>query len=401
MIHIKGLNQKSNKETNRSSVLKFIRRYKDCSRSDISRAMGLERATITNIINDLIKWELIVESRFIKGKDGRRSIGLKLSEKYGVVGVRLSRHYFSIGLFSLNGKQYLTKNYPIKIFENAEIVLSRLEKSIRSFLIENSNVKILGIGIALPGPFLKYEGRIALMSEFPGWEKISLENELKLLFNIPIHLEHDAKAGAFAEWNQRSHALGETMVYIAAGQGIGAGIIIDGKIFAGSLGIAGEIGHMSINFNGQKCSCNNHGCLEQYCSTISLERQARKEIKDYPDSLLNQNCDFLSIVDAYKNNDKFAISLFLHSAKFLSIAIANIVNIINPDLIVLGDEMSMFGEDLLYSVKKGLKKLILPILYKKLNIELSKIKSNPELIGASDLIVDKVLSKPSKLKKML
>ena len=391
----KGKNLEDIQQMNRSLVVRLLRRMQICSRADLAKETGLKQATITNIINDLISWGLVKETGIINGKKGRRSIGITLdNENFKIIGARLTRNYFSVGLFDLFGINYGVRTEKINIKNGSEAALEKMEKNIDSLFEETKIDRIIGIGLATPGPFFRDEGRIALMTEFPGWEHIFLKEELESSFGVPIYLEHDANAGALAEW-WFGHVKKDTgtLIYIAAGQGIGAGIVIDGLLYRGSLGIAGEIGHMSINYKGNKCACGSRGCLEQYCSTIALQKEIERKLK--------KNYSLESIFAAIKNGDDYVIPIFEKAVKFLALGIVNIINIFNPDTIIIGDELVNAGPKLLEILKLEVKKNVLPDIYKKLTINLSEFKKDPVLIGASALAADKILHKPSLLKDYL
>lgn len=399
----KGTNLQDVQELNRSLVLRLIRRLKISSRAIIAKETGLKQATITNIVNDLIQWGLVRESGIIDGEKGRRSIGLTLTnKKYKVIGVKLTRKYFSIGIFDLFGSINNFENVPINRKEGAEVALKIMVKYINKLLNNSSGNKIIGLGLAIPGPFFKTENRIAVMSDFPGWENVNLQERMESIFGIPIFIEQDANAGVLAEWLSRPHhKLAGTMVYISVGYGVGAGIIIEGKLFYGSLGIAGEIGHMSINYKGPKCVCGFRGCLELYCSPKAIVKQARKNLKDYPNSLLNKNCNFEAIIDAVNKNDIYALKILEKVVKYLSIGIVNVVNCFNPDVIVIGDEFTRFGSIFLDYLKNEVKKFLNPTIFNNLKIELSNSKKNPSFLGAGNLVIDNILHKPSIIKKLI
>lgn len=399
----KGTNLAGLKELNRSLALRLIRRLKICSRAQISKETGLKQATITKIVKDLINLDIVTETGIINGEKGRRSIGITLKrDKYKVICLRLTRNYYSTALVDLSGKLDYLATEPIDIFEGPAIALKNMEKSIIEIIKKNFECKIIGLGLAVPGPYFKSEGVIGYMSEFPGWEKIHLEKEIKSFFKLPVYIEHDANAGALAEWFSRPHNNKPgTMVYITAGQGIGSSVIVDGKLLQGSQGIAGELGHTSIDYNGIQCSCGLKGCLEQYCSAFALVREVRNGLKDNPESILNQKYDFDSFVQAVKENDRFAVSVLKKTSGFLAIGLANVINIFNPDLIIIGDELSRFGSKLLKLLKKELRKVVLPQVFNNVSIEISNFKNDSALIGAGELVIDNLLQKPSLLKKIL
>lgn len=397
MTKKEGTNLEDVQEMNRALVIRLLRKFQVCSRADIAKATGLKKATITYIINDLIEWGLVKETGIIDGEKGRRSIGITLnSENYKVIGVRLARKYFTVGLFDIAGTEYVIKTDDIDIMDNSEITFQKIKAEIRELINSTTENIVLGIGVAIPGPFIRDEGRIALMTEFPGWEKVAIKEELQKTFGVPVYLEHDANAGALAEWwfGPKSMHKG-TFIYVAAGQGIGAGIILDDRIFTGALGIAGEIGHMSIDFNGPDCECGNKGCLEHYSSTLALMREVKNEIKNYPKSVLNKGLTIQSILKAVRDGDELAVKVFRETAWYLGFGLSSVVNAFNPDVIIIGDDLAEGGPMLLEVVRETMKKHVLKSVYEKLSIDLSTFRNDPVLLGASTLAVDKILRRPS------
>ena len=119
--------------------------------------------------------------------------------------------------------------------------------------------------MAIPGPFIKQEGKIAVLTETAGWGNMAFKEELEKHFSYPVFMEHDANAGAYAQiWYDKTIDKNSSLIYVAIGQGVGAGIVYHGEIIKGELGIAGEIGHTTINYDGPRCECGNRGCLEKY-----------------------------------------------------------------------------------------------------------------------------------------
>lgn len=388
----KGKNLEDIGQMNRALVISLMRKKEICSRIDLAKATGLKQATITNIINDLLECGLVAETGIIDGKKGRRSIGLTFNgDKYKVVGVRLARKYFTVGLFDLVGNEYEVIDEKIQRLSSPRDVLNKMIERISEIMKRSEDSRVIGIGVAVPGPFFKREGKIGLMTEFPGWEDISIKEELKASFGLPTYVDHDANVGALAEWWLGSHFMDSgTMVYIVAGQGIGAGIINDGKSFTGALGIAGEIGHMSISFDGQKCQCGNRGCLEQYCSTIALIKGVKKELDKYPQSILTQDCTLNQIFEALDAGDELATKVFGRAATYLGLGLVNIIYAYNPHVIVIGDDLSKAGQRLVDIVSKTVEENILPILYKNVTIRLSSLKTDPVLLGAGSLVIDNI-----------
>ena len=261
---------------NRTLLLRLLQQNHICSRANLSEQSGLKQATITNIINDFISWELVEETGLIEGCKGRRAIGIRLNtEVFYVIGVRLSRKYFEVGIFTLMGelveeeyREYITDTKP-------STVIPKKQESIRRLIARYAGKKVLAVGVAVPGPYYFEEGVIEAV--FTDWEQVSIKSMLQEGMPLPVVIDHDANAGVLAECSfGLDPNLYETVVYLAVGQGIGAGIYHEGKIFRGAAGIAGEIGHASINMDGPRCECGNRGCLTCYASTIAFMDRVNK-----------------------------------------------------------------------------------------------------------------------------
>jgi len=400
----KGKNLLDVQEMNRSLLIDLLRTKDIWTRSELSKKTGLKRATISNIINDFIDWGLVNETGILYGNKNRRSIGITLrSTEYGVIGIRLSRNFFSIGLFDLAGTNYNYKVDRIDILSGPDVALGKIKEEIKN-LIENNKLKgkIVGIGIAVPGPYFKNEGRIALMTEFPGWGKISIKNELKSVFNVPVYFEHDANAAAIAEWwHGKYSSESETLIFIFITEGVGSGIVIDGNLYRGNLGIAGEIGHTTVNINGPRCECGNHGCLEHYCSTLALVREVKSELSNYPDSVLEKDCSIESIFSAFNSGDELANKVINKTIEYLGYGIINIINSFNPDTIIIGGEIIQGGSKLIKILKKFIKKHLLSEIYENTVIEFSTLKGDEVVLGAGIITINKILQSSSLVRKYL
>ncbi|RJV94285.1 ROK family protein [Subdoligranulum sp. AF14-43] len=188
-----------------------------------------------------------------------------------------------------------------------------------------------------------------------------------------------------------------TYIYIAVGYGVGAGIIVDGKIFHGASGVAGEIGHMSINFHGPRCVCGNRGCLKMYASSYAVAKAIAK------DKVINQStktastCDFDSILEAYQQGNPLAIEVIQKAGEYLGIGIVNLINVYNPNGIILGDDLAKIGKPFLDCVQKTIKEHTQPELYQETEIRLTSFSQDPAIIGAGAVAIDQLLKTPTEL----
>lgn len=395
-----SINYNDMQEMNRYLIIKLLMQLGICSRVELSRLSGLKQATITNIINDFIKIGLVSEIGSKNGSKGRRSIAISLnSDNYKFIGVRLTRKYISVGLFDITGKSHLIREYKFDVTDGVDNTLKIIETSVNNILNEYSNENIIAIGISLPGPFIRTTGIITI-NEFPGWEKVLIEDYFNNIFHIPVFLEHDAKAGVMACWYMNKYNnVNKTLAYVIAGHGIGVGVIVDGKLLRGSTGTFGEIGHTSIDFNGPLCACGSRGCLENYCSTIALSRRIKNTLELGVKSSLSIDFTFSDIVEAYKNKDDLTVKEVNKNIEYFSVGVVNLVNMVNPDVIIIGDEMVNFGDDFLNILKSNVSKKIIPDLYKKLDIRLGNFAEDEVLIGASIVAVESILKTGNLIKK--
>ena len=396
-----SINYNDMQEMNRYLIIKLLMQLGVCSRVELSKLSGLKQATITNIINDFIKIGLVSEIGSKNGSKGRRSIAISLnSDRYKFIGVRLTRKYISIGLFDIIGKHYFLNKYKFDVNDGVKNTLHIIENAVYDVLDKYSKYNILAIGITLPGPFIRTTGTISV-NEFPGWEQVLVEEYFNNVFKIPVFFEHDAKAGVMAGWYlNKYNNTNKTFAYIIAGHGIGVGVIVDGKLIRGSTGTFGELGHTSINFDGPLCQCGNRGCLENYCSTISLSRRIKKRLESGEKSDLKYDFEFFDIVDAYKNKDSIVCEEINKNTEYLSIGIINLVNLVNPDVIVIVDEMVHFGDDFLITLKENIKNRIMPDLYDNLDIRLGSKYDDEVLVGASIVAIEAILREGLLLNKI-
>jgi predicted NBD/HSP70 family sugar kinase len=256
--------------------------------------------------------------------------------------------------------------------------------------------KLIGIGFAVPGPYIKESGVFALMSRVPGWENIDFAVQLRSGLEYPVFFEHDANCGALAEWWYGDNRY-SSLLFLLAGQGIGAGIIENGNIFSGSMGIAGEVGHMSINYKGPICECGHRGCLELYASTFILENEVRTFLnKGFKTSLSAGPLNIDTILKAVNSGDPLAVKVFDRIAKALGFGVVNIVNIYNPEVIILGDMLAKAPERLLKIVKEVVKENLRPILYDKLKIRISNFEPEETvMLGISAMVFDSIVGNDS------
>lgn len=374
----KGLSIEGVQGHNRQVILKALHDLGTCSRKEISVVSGLDQATVTRAIGPLLENGVVEEVGLVKGGRGRRSINLDFSATgRHIVCFRLQRRSFSIAAFNLRGEPVEPEEFPIPRGQPAAETFANIAQAMERRIAGMNQID--GIGIAVPGPFLERDERVILITESPEWQGFDLIPELRSRFpEIPVYSTHDAKAAALTEWRHTARTNGtKVLLYVSAGQGIGSALVVGGEVYRGALGLAGEMGHMSINVDGPLCKCGNTGCLELFASRIALLRAIRERAT----TRLTKDATFVEVVDAYADGDTVATEEVNKVARYLAQGIINCINFANPDLIVIGDEYAMLGEPFLNAIKVYIEKAILPSVYSSVRIELSSLIEDTVLKG--------------------
>ena len=393
---VAGNNTTDLSEMNRSAIVRILQQKEICSRAEIAKMMGLTQASITKLVATLIDMGIVSEVGIVKGNGNRRSIGLRLNaEKNLVIGVKFSRHVFAIGVFDISGKLYTQSETEFGLEESAGKVLSQMKSQIKKLLKEYDNV--VAIGLALPGPYLRKEGRIAMVTRMPSWHNVNFIDEFKDEFDKPVFIEQDANAGALAEWWFGNHGRPlSSLTYFLVGEGVGSGVVDHDSLLMGYQGIASEVGHISVDYNGPTCECGNKGCLELYCSTTAFLKKAKEELPQLFEKKYENRAEACErVFDAARKGDAKAKALVEEIAFYIGIGCVTLINAYDPEIIVIGDSISKGDELILPTVKKIVEERTIPEIHNRVKIEISTLSIDPTLYGAAAIATDRVLRKPS------
>ena len=387
--------QSSISENNRSRILQYLYHNGICSRAQIAKAIKLTPAAITKITAKLLAQGIIEETGDMEGDKNRRSIGLNLNcAKYHIVGVKFARSLVQIAVFDLKCNRILLTDLPTVNEEHIHDTVEHTRETINQLL--KNDPEIVAIGMAVPGPYLKDEGRTALVSSMQGWRQINFIKEFSNAFGVPSFVEQDARAGALAQFLFDPELSEGSLAYYLLGEGIGLGVIDNGSIYYGELGTATEIGHVSIDVNGRPCDCGNIGCLERYCSANTIHEY----LDTYPNIIPGsgamthaQACKAL-FTEADMGNET-AVRLVRKIARYVGYGAVTIINTFNPKNIILGDIVAQAGEPLLDEVKKVVAERTIPEIGHGTRIALSTLPTDATVTGAAAVAITNFLEHPS------
>lgn len=341
MNNLMSYNIKPTLGSNDAQIINMIRRQGLISKAEIAKMTGLTPATVTNITTKLIAWNLILEDGIGQSSGGRRPLLLKINSQIVQVIIIHIRSEKIIGYLVNPALQVLyTQQQTIKGLKQEEI-LDKVESSIIQCQ-QQATAKILAIGVVLRGPVKSQEG-ISVFAPNIGWKNIPLKKIIEEKFALPAFIENDAKALINGEYYYGAIKDADSMILLKVSHGIGSGIMFNGKIYRGINGSAGEVGHTTIDSRGPVCSCGNYGCLEALASENALVDMVVRAIKEGQTSVVYHlvNGELAKIIpdviyQAAEVGDELAIRMLEQVARYLGIGIANVVNIFNPKIVVIG-----------------------------------------------------------------
>ncbi len=320
----------------------------------------------------------------------------KNSEKKYSIGVDLGGTNIVCAIVNYQGKIVNRLKVPTLAERGKEATIKRIIETIHENIVQSSVVPddIIGIGIGAPGPLDVKRGMINFAPNLPGWRDVPLRKILEDEFNMKVVLENDANAAA---WGERCFGAGQgvnNLVCFTLGTGIGGGIIIDGKIYHGNNYGAAELGHMTVNKDGPRCNCGNYGCLEAYSSATGIKNRIKNRIREgiksdflnFDEDKLFESLRLKSIFEAARKGDRLTSIVVEEAISYLGIAIANITNILNPEMVVLVGGITNEGEKLLIPLKGEVKKRAFYSNYKSLKIVIGELGGNAGVLGAAALL---------------
>lgn len=379
------------KKINKRTVLNLIRDQKMISRAEIAKVAGLNKATVSALVDELIQENFVFESGIGASTGGRRPTMLKFNHLAGsIVGAELGVNYIYTVLTDLNANILWEKRIELGEDTKQEEILQQMVHMIQEAL-ENAPETpngVMGIGIGVPGIVNSEQGKI-LFAPNLRWDNVAFLPFLKEhLPNYMITIENEAKLAALGEkWFGASRSF-SNLVYISAGTGIGAGIIINNQLYSGTEGQAGEIGHHIIQANGLTCSCGNNGCWEMYASEKAIRRRLieinRKEEAD--DFSIDRLCSMA------ESGDREIAEIFQEIGTYLGIGLLNVVHAYNPEAIIIGNTLGRAGKWLLQHAEKIVNEKKLTKSSPNPVVVNSELKEKSCVIGAVSSILDKILN---------
>ncbi len=330
------------------------------SRAELARQIGLTRSAITTIVNDMVESGLVREAEDGPVTIGRRPVLLEINPSRGyLVGVDIGATHLGLLVtdFASHVKYEIEKPFDISL--PPAMCLEQVDQHFRNALAELhlSLEDVVGIGIGVPGPVVQDEGTVSYPPIMPGWDQYPIRKNLFNLWQRPVTVNNDAELGALGEWAHGAGRGERNLLYIKVGTGIGAGLLLDGRIYRGASGSAGEIGHITIISDGPLCTCGNYGCLEAVAGGYAIARQAQEAVRLGRRTQLAaiesvERITARDVASAARRGDLVAQQIIMEAGNQLGIAIASLINMFNPGMVVVGGGVAQVGDLLLQPIRQ-------------------------------------------------
>jgi glucokinase-like ROK family protein len=379
------------KNFNKHSAVDLIRfATTGISRTGLAEEMGLTRAAVTLIVNDLLENGVILEAESRAIPNGRPPVVLEINPKRGLVAaVDMGATHVNIALADFSAKIIEETSFPFDIKQGPQVCLAEVRRILQELLDRYgiSISEIMAVGVGVPGPVIKDAGMVMSPPIMPGWDRYPIRQTLEEAWGCPVSLNNDAELGALGEWAYGAGRGEKNLAFIKVGSGIGAGLIINQQIYGGTTGSAGEIGHITIEENGPLCTCGNHGCMEAFAGGNAIAIQARKMVQTGKRTLLSniplENITAREVAESARRGDLPSQEIIMRAGTFIGIAIAGVVNLFNPSAVIIGGGVAQAGDLLTTSIRQAVRDRSLHASEQSVHITTAMLGQRSSLIGAT------------------
>lgn len=375
--------QTSLHRANLERVVRAVRMAGSLTQAEIARSTGLSAATVSNIVRELKDGGTVEVTPTSAG--GRRARSVSLSGDAGIViGVDFGHTHLRVAVGNLAHQVLAEEAEPLDVDASSAQGFGRAEQLVRR-LIETTGIspdKVIGVGLGVPGPIDVESGTLGSTSILPGWTGINPSKELAGRLGVPVYVDNDANLGALGELVWGSGRGVKDLAYIKVASGVGAGLVIDGRIYRGPGGTAGEIGHITLDESGPVCRCGNRGCLE----TFTAARYVLPLLQPSHGSDLTME----RVVQLARDGDPGCRRVIGDVGRHIGSGVANLCNLLNPSRVVLGGSLAEAGELVLSPIRDSVSRYAIPSAARQLSVLPGALGSRAEVLGALALVLSEM-----------
>ncbi|MGI5446043.1 ROK family transcriptional regulator [Streptomyces sp. CA-243310] len=375
--------QSSLHRANLERVVRAVRLAGSLTQAEIARTTGLSAATVSNIVRELKEAGTVEVTDTSAG--GRRARSVSLSGDAGIViGVDFGHTHLRVAVGNLAHQVLAEESEPLDVdaswvegFDRAEALVGRL--------IEGIGVgrdKVIGVGLGVPGPIDVESGTLGSTAILPGWAGINPRQELSRRLGVPVYVDNDANLGALGELVWGSGRGVKDLAYIKVASGVGAGLVINGQIYRGPGGTAGEIGHITLDESGPVCRCGNRGCLETFA--------AARYVLPLLQGTHGPELTMERVVELAREGDPGCRRVITDVGRHIGSGVASLCNLLNPSRVVLGGSLADAGELVLAPIRESVGRYAIPSAARQLSVLTGSLGGRAEVLGALALVLSEM-----------
>ncbi|MBQ0138328.1 MAG: ROK family protein [Kurthia sp.] len=376
-------NQQTGKKFNKEIILQQVFLNQTISRNELIENTQLKKATVANLVNELIEEQFIIEAGKEESTGGRRPNLLKLNAQAGyALSIDIGVNYLSGVITNLNGeiiwkvKEFILDTTLEKYLEKIITLIHLLEQH-----VPPSPYHIVGLAISVPG-LIDTNGIILKASNLQ-WHDVDIRTLLQPYVTYPTIISNEANAGAFGEYSYTYNQQHQNLLFVSIGYGIGVGTMMNGELFLGDQGFSGESGHMIIQMDGKTCRCGRAGCWEAYASESALVKEVETEFT-------MEHVTIEDILEMTYTDDKLT-PLLTNFSKYIGIGLMNLIYTFNPSKIIIGNRITLLQDQLEKPIRAYVNDKSSSFFKEDVNIEFSTLDDNAILIGAASLAINQFL----------
>ncbi|HEV2216434.1 MAG TPA: ROK family transcriptional regulator [Candidatus Dormibacteraeota bacterium] len=367
------------RDRNRQRVLDVLRIRGRTSQADLARATGLSRTTIHTVIVELKDAGVVLEVDGERpgGATGRPGVQLVLQNSTrGVLGIDFGHSHVQVAVADLAHNVLAERRRDLDVNHRAKEALDSAAMMAAEVLdeagIERS--RLIGAGIGIPGPVDRERGTAGSATILPAWVGLRIADAMEDRLGLPVDIENDANLGALAELTWGAGRECTNFAYIKAATGIGAGLVIDGSLLRGASGTAGEIGHTTLDERGALCYCGNRGCLETVASGPAITRLVAEADGEAP--------SLADVIERASAGDVRCRRAISDAGREIGVAVAGLCNLINPERVIIGGQLSRAGSILLQPIRESIRRHAVQAAAERVDVRQAVFVERAELLGA-------------------
>lgn len=394
------------RELNRSILLQRLRRGSPLSRAELAAATGLNKTTVSNLIDELITEGLAREIGLDASGGGRPGVLLELNPDGGwILGGEIAVGRLSVVIANLRARISWRREALYSKDASLEAVLGQLDALLLAGVevADRTGLRLMGVGVTVPGLVDVHSGTLVFEPNM-GWRNVPLEQHLRETLHLPTFIDNDANAAALAERYFGAAQDVDDFAYVVANIGLGAGLVVGGQIFSGASGYAGEAGHTTIDPDGPLCRCGNRGCWERLASQRALIERIDGALERGQPSLLpslvnGREMTLAAILEGARQGDGVARQALHETGLYMGIGIANLINLLNPQLVAFGGSLSLAHEYLMPAIHQVVTERAMGELGRAARIVVSTLEADACVLGGVALVLHDRLRHPRLIRR--